>query len=197
MTNLSLCQREGQSFTLIAPTEKEINEEFTTCIYLYPGNQKFLFSSSLHSNTLEMAKSTRNISGAQYGYVRGRFGEVPADKSFAILYGFPCLTLDLYSEEPRIEYNDFSTVTRISRSPLQEDVYEKVHVYVAPSLISPLAGEGLFARKTIKKGQLVSLFNGVRRHKEGRKTTIGADSEEWSDYRLVLGKYFAKGQKIF
>ena len=98
---------------------------------------------------------------------------------------------------PRIEYNDHSTVTRISRSPLQEDLYEKVHVYVAPSTISPLAGEGLFARKTIKKGQLVSLFNGVRRHKEGRKTTIGADSEEWSDYRLVLGKYFAKGQKIF
>merc|ERR1711976_678425 len=75
-----------------------------------------------------------------------------------------------------------------SRSPLQEDVYEKVHVYVAPSMGSPLAGEGLFARKTIKKGQLVSLFNGVRRHKEGRKTTIGADSEEWSYYRLVLDK---------
>ena len=82
----------------------------------------------------------------------------------------------------------------MSKSPLQEDVYEKVHVYVAPSTISPMAGEGLFARKTIKKGQLVSLFNGVRRHKEGRKTTIGADSEEWSDYRLVLGKYF-KGQR--
>ena len=71
-----------------------------------------------------------------------------------------------------------------------QDPYEKIHVYVAPSTISDLAGEGLFAKKVIKKGQLICLFNGVRRRKEGRiRTVIGVNSDEWSDYRLILGIY--------
>ena len=78
-----------------------------------------------------------------------------------------------------------------SKYPLQENAFEKIHVYVAPSTISPLAGEGLFARKTLKKGQLISLFNGIRWRKEGRRPkAIQAGSEDWSDYRLTLGTRF-------
>ena len=78
-----------------------------------------------------------------------------------------------------------------SKCPLQENAYEKIHVYVAPSTISPLAGEGLFARKTFKKGQLICLFNGIRWRKEGRRPkAIQAGSEDWSDYRLTLGTRF-------
>ena len=67
---------------------------------------------------------------------------------------------------------------------------------MAPSTISPLAGEGLFARKTIKKGQLISLFNGIRWRKGGRRPkAIQAGSEDWSDYRLTLGMYVPKNSK--
>ena len=33
------------------------------------------------------------------------------------------------------------------------------------------------------------LFNGVRRIKKGRVTRISANDEDWSDYRIVLGKF--------
>ena len=90
-------------------------------------------------------------------------------------------------EEMVVEF-DPSTPTRISRHPLQEDPYEKIHVYVATSAISPLAGEGLFAKRTLTKGHLICLFNGIRRIKKARSKAIGALDEEWSDYRLTLGK---------
>ena len=93
-----------------------------------------------------------------------------------------------FSASPVAFHYDPSTTARISHSPHHEDPYEKAHVYVMPSKISPEAGEGLYARKAIKKGQLVCLFNGIRRRKEGRGTKpIGANDDEWSDYRLTLG----------
>ena len=58
----------------------------------------------------------------------------------------------------------FYTVTRgRSRDPLVEDPYESETVFVSASRVSGDAGEGLFARRDISKGQLVALFNGVRR----------------------------------
>ena len=96
-------------------------------------------------------------------------------------------SFDEKQEEMVVEF-DPSTPTRISRHPLQEDPYEKIHVYVATSAISPLAGEGLFAKRTLTKGHLICLFNGIRRIKKARSKAIGALDEEWSDYRLTLGK---------
>ena len=86
---------------------------------------------------------------------------------------------------------DPSTPVRISRQPLKEDPYEQIHVYVATSAISPLAGEGLFAKRALTKGHLICLFNGIRRMKKGRTKAIGAGHEEWSDYRLTLGNNVA------
>lgn len=69
----------------------------------------------------------------------------------------------------------------ITKSPMLRDPYEIRHVYVAPSHV-PYAGEGLWAKTSIKKNQLVALFNGVRqRHLYyGTKT-----NQAWSDYRIT------------
>ena len=79
-----------------------------------------------------------------------------------------------------------------SRTPLLEDPYEQEFVYVAQSKIGEAAGEGLYARKHIRKGQLVCLFNGTRCNKTGHHTRITATDDDWSDYRLTLGKHFVQ-----
>jgi histone-lysine N-methyltransferase SETD7 len=56
---------------------------------------------------------------------------------------------------------DESTNNTISTLPLVPDLYEQNRVYVAPSLL-PNAGEGLFARRTLSLGEVVSFYNGVR-----------------------------------
>ena len=84
----------------------------------------------------------------------------------------------------------FGIFENYSRTPLLEDPYEKENVYVAPSKIGEAAGEGLYARKHIRKGQLVCLFNGIRCNKPGHHTTIRANDDDWSDYRLTLGRYY-------
>ena len=65
-------------------------------------------------------------------------------------------------------------------------------MYVAQSKIGETAGEGLYARKHIRKGQLVCLFNGTRCNKTGHHTRITATDDDWSDYRLTLGKHFVQ-----
>ena len=106
-----------------------------------------------------------------------------------------CVKID-YFDNSEDKYNiipvnpiiyDPSTTTRISQNPLSPDPYENIHVYVSPSKISAEAGEGLFAKKRIMKDQLVCLFNGIRRTKEGRVVRIGANCDGWSDYRITLG----------
>ena len=88
----------------------------------------------------------------------------------------------------RIHY-DPSSANQISQNPLRPDPYESIHVVVSTSKIGEEAGEGLFSRTFIRKDQLVCLFNGVRRIKKGRVTRISANDEDWSDYRIVLGKF--------
>ncbi len=41
---------------------------------------------------------------------------------------------------------------------------------------------------TLLKNELVCLFNGIRHSKAGRVLRIGAKDDDWSDYRLTLGK---------
>ena len=56
---------------------------------------------------------------------------------------------------------DISTSTKISSEPRLEDPYEQRMVYVAESMI-PGAGEGVFLRRDVRPGDLVSIYNGVR-----------------------------------
>ena len=86
-------------------------------------------------------------------------------------------------------YYDPSSTYQISQNPLRSDPFEDIHVVVSTSKIGDEAGEGLFSRTFIKKDQLVCLFNGIRRIKKGRVTRISANDEDWSDYRIVLGKF--------
>lgn len=79
------------------------------------------------------------------------------------------------------------TKHEMSDNPFQ-DRFDALTVYVAPSEISPEAGEGLFAKRRISEGELVCLFNGIRMSKLGRTCkVVRPDSDEWSDYRLTLG----------
>ena len=102
----------------------------------------------------------------------------PANLTFEKYYGE--IILSIY----------FGIFENYSRTPLLEDPYEKENVYVAPSKIGEAAGEGLYARKHIRKGQLVCLFNGIRCNKPGHHTTIRANDDDWSDYRLTLGRCY-------
>lgn len=68
------------------------------------------------------------------------------------------------------------------------DEYETRTVFVAASG-EPGAGEGLFAGRDLRAGELAALFNGLRIRKEGRgAANVKPDSDEWSDYRVTLGK---------
>ncbi|XP_065177251.1 histone-lysine N-methyltransferase SETD7-like [Sycon ciliatum] len=67
-----------------------------------------------------------------------------------------------------------STETQICEKPLIPDRYESATAYVAPSQI-PNSGEGLFAKRQLKAGELVAYYNGVRLS----HSTV--DSRDWSE----------------
>ena len=70
----------------------------------------------------------------------------------------------------------------ISRYPLETDQYEDDTVYVAMSSVEG-AGEGLFARRDIRCGDLVSLFSGTKIYKDSNKKSVKYGDDEWSDFR--------------
>jgi len=98
-------------------------------------------------------------------------------------FGIPVPHTKPVPGSPIISY-DLSTTFRISKNPLESDPYETRYIYVKESQ-TPGAGEGLWAKTLIRKGQLAAIFNGLRqRHIWGAKTT----PRVWSDYRISCGK---------
>ena len=94
--------------------------------------------------------------------------------------------LDLKLEDKgrgEVKY-DPSTFMRISRDPLVTDEYEDETVYVEQSMVEG-AGEGLFARRKILGGELVSLFSGIKMFKDSNRRSIKYGDEEWSDFRYI------------
>ncbi|ORX92275.1 SET domain-containing protein [Basidiobolus meristosporus CBS 931.73] len=77
-------------------------------------------------------------------------------------------------QDSEVTYShDKSTRSRISQDPLLPDPYETSRVYVKPSLI-PGSGEGLFAKRGLRKGEVASFYNGIRiTHEE-------VDARDWS-----------------
>ena len=55
-----------------------------------------------------------------------------------------------------------STLQKIRCPWLQEDPYERKMVYAGPSAIGAGAGDGLFMRKDVPEGTIVSFYNGIR-----------------------------------
>jgi histone-lysine N-methyltransferase SETD7 len=85
-----------------------------------------------------------------------------------------------------LHHHDPSTATRISIEPLLPDPYEAVTVYVDTSPLCAgggtvdssgvgAAGEGLFAKRALCKGETAAFYNGVR------LTHPTVDARGWSD----------------
>ena len=79
---------------------------------------------------------------------------------------------------------DPSTSICISKFPMIRDPYEHQTVFVAASRQGEFAGEGLFAKRMIKKGDLVALFNGLRQ----RDPIYSKNTLAFSDYRIALDR---------
>ena len=97
---------------------------------------------------------------AEGNLVQGAYGHITGVRKEM---GIPIPEASLVHESPSLSY-DPSTATRISSSPLVKDLYESKHVYVDSSQVEG-AGEGLFAKRRIAKGQVCAFFNGIRIHK--------------------------------
>ncbi len=108
--------------------------------------------------------------------VRGRMGTI-VGVAFEDFVAVPSVAVDQESDVTVVR--DVSTGRRISRFPLQEEPWESRHVEVGGSLLSEEAGEGLFAKVDMKRGQLVAFYNGVR-------LQSGRDDDSWSGYRVRL-----------
>ena len=72
---------------------------------------------------------------------------------------------------------DVSTALVISRTPLVADPWERERVEARASEVEG-AGQGLFARRRLERGELVALYNGTR--------SVPSLYEDWSDYRSVV-----------
>ena len=94
--------------------------------------------------------------------------------------GLPYPVVNVLKNSQLLEYENPGTHVPAKNCGLR-DLWDIIHVYVAPSRVE-FAGEGLFARRHIKKGSLVAVFNGARKRKFGRDLT----SEESSDYCIKV-----------
>merc|ERR1719422_534528 len=149
---------EGNSL-LIGNKDAEGKLTDPNAVYLYPG---FLLG----------------ISGSfQAGkLVTGREC-VPSKVKYEVL-GLPTLTMTPLTNSRLITFESPGTHIPAKHCNLR-DLWDLFHVYVKPSAVDG-AGEGLFSRRDIKKGQLVALFNGAR------KRHFRNESFEWSDYCIKL-----------
>ena len=56
-----------------------------------------------------------------------------------------------------------------------EDPYQADRVEVRPSKVAPAAGDGLFARRDIEKGEIFAFYNGIR------VTSAAVEARGWSE----------------
>lgn len=68
---------------------------------------------------------------------------------------------------------DESDRETISSNPMLRDPYESERVFVKTSTI-PDAGDGLFAKRKLKAGEVVSFYNGIR------LTHAEVDERDWA-----------------
>jgi len=79
---------------------------------------------------------------------------------------------------------DLATSSIISKFPLVPDLWEAKMVEVCRSGIGEHAGQGLYLRKDVKSGQIVSLFNGIRC--QSSRNDNGKIGQPNYDYRIRL-----------
>ena len=93
-------------------------------------------------------------------------------------FGLPSLTVSQVRNSRLLTFENPGTHIPAKNCNLR-DLWDILHVYVAPSQ-AQCAGEGLFARRDIKKGDLVALFSGAR------KRHFRNETFEWSDYCIKV-----------
>src|SRR5690349_2779093 len=76
-------------------------------------------------------------------------------------------------------YYDPAIEGRLSSDPFLRDPYEEERVYVAPSTLLG-AGEGLFAKRKVKAGEVATFYNGFR------LTHSEVDARDWSQNSNTL-----------
>jgi len=118
-----------------------------------------------------------------YQHGKLKTGRLVKLKGVSKEYGIPVPEISKVCNQRTYSYEP-STANIITKSPMLRDPYEERYVFVSDSSV-PMAGEGLYAKTSLKAGQLCALFNGVRqRHLCGVK---GDNSNrEWSDYRISV-----------
>ena len=114
--------------------------------------------------------------------IKGRFGYIAELK---YCDGIPYPVVEVIN--PDVNYIcDISTSLSMGKFPLLRDPFEHKRVYVAKSRVSPLAGEGLFAKQDLEAGSLVALFNGFR-----IRQADGTAQAKFSDYKISLTREIA------
>ena len=113
--------------------------------------------------------------------VSGRLGHV---RNFRLTGVVPELEVDVSVGAGGLYHYQPAGSLCISRSPLLRDPFECRYVFVSQSRSGAGAGEGLFAKTDLARGQLCALFNGVRQR---RLTGQYFHQPDWSDYRIGCG----------
>ena len=80
---------------------------------------------------------------------------------------------------------DFATNSIIGKYPLHPDLWESDLVEVKNSFCGPSAGQGLFLKRDVQKGQIVALFNGLR-YLSSRNNCQDDTPDQNYDYRIRL-----------
>ena len=150
------CWSRGDSF-LVGPVDENNKPDGDNMFFIYPDLTTTLIGHFSHG------KMTGGIIVSLIGVNLDHAIPIP------VVMESDCSTS--YSYEP-------AGSICISRSPMLRDPYEKRYVYVKDSAV-PFAGEGLWAKRGIKTGQVCALFNGVRQHHLWGQVDL-----PWSDYRI-------------
>ena len=150
----------------------------TCCVYLFPRFQSAIVGQfEIDNGSVIDSKSAKE----DFRLRNGLYGKLTDIRWFN---GFPCPIISPYTPTSLVQY-DPSTSKRLSSYPLQSDPYEGGSVFVSRSSISPDAGEGLYAKRNVGNGELISFYNGIRlqKRKNGHKQN---GFKKWSEFRIAL-----------
>ena len=141
---------------------------------------------SLHHGTEQLFIYPDLITAIQGQFSHGRLvsGRLSHVRKFSLTGVIPEVEVDVSVGAGDLYHYQPAGSLCISRSPLLRDPLECRTVFVSQSRAGAEAGEGLFAKTDLARGQLCALFNGVRQR---RLTGQYFQQPDWSDYRIGCG----------
>lgn len=152
---------------LFGPVDDDGEIDGEDCLFIYP-DLATAICGAFHRGEL-ISGRTHDLEPMSGGFENG----IPVPKVARRGYGPPV-------------YRGVSTAHSLfSSRPLQSDLWESFRVVVQPSGLGEDAGEGLYSRIGIASGQMIALYNGVRK-RVGRWD----DDTTKFDYRIRLNGQF-------